>query len=224
MAASKSVSVCPGSYDSKYLAYSVSDLGNGLTDSSSGTYATIQLTRGNNAETSIFYSFSSLSIPAGSTLNSISCSVKCYINQTSSTYIGTREVQLYSGSTARGDSHTVSNSTTAFNMSPGKWTLGDLENPRLRIHAVRTTSNTSSNYYFRFYGATLSVSYTEPATGNTILVKSGGTWKEALKVYVKVGGVWEEVSKVMKNVSGSWVESSDLSDMFDPGATYIKGE
>ena len=211
----------PTSYDSDYSAYSVSGLTQGETDSSSTNYATINLTRGSGAETSIYYNFS-LDIPTGATINSVECTAKCYISSTQSNRITTREVRLYSGSTAKGSAHTVSNSTSEFEVTAGTWTAAELNNAKIRIHAIRGTNSITTNYYFRFYGATITVDYTEPVTGNKVLIKSNGSWVEGTPK-VKVSGTWREVSKVFKKVNGSWVEQSDKSAMFDPNAIYIGG-
>lgn len=216
-----SVSGHPTGYDSGYSAYSVSDLANGETDSSSTNYATISLTRGNYAETIFFYTFS-LNIPADAVIESVSCSCKCYINVTASSLVSARQVQLYAGSTAKGTASTVANNTTVFNMDCGTWTASELNNAKIRIYAARVTRNTSTNYYFRFYGATLSVTYTVPVTGDKIFCKVNGSWVQAQKIYVKVGGSWSEVNKVYKKVNGSWVEQDDKSSMFEGGG-YVKG-
>ena len=149
----------PTSYDSGYSAYSVSGLNQGQTDATSTNYATINLTRGSRAETSIYYNFDTSSIPANATIKSVTCRAKCYISTTNSNRIVTREVRLYSGSTAKGSAATVSNSTSAFRVTAGTWTRAELTNAKIRVHAVRGTSNTNTNYYFRFYGATLTVEY-----------------------------------------------------------------
>ena len=60
------------------------------------------------------------------------------------------------------------------------------------------------------------------ATGDKIMIKSGGSWVEGTPK-IKVSGAWREVSKVFKKVNGSWVEQSDKSAMFDPNAIYIGG-
>ena len=196
------VSGHPTSYDSGYSAYSVSGLSQGETDSSSTNYATINLTRGSRAETSVYYNFS-LDIPDGATINSVECTAKCYISNTQSSRIATREVRLYSGSTAKGSSATVSNSTSAFSVSAGTWTAEELNNAKIRVHAVRGTSSTTTNYYFRFYGATLIVDYTE-ASGTNVRVKSNGSWVEAKKVLVKQGGTWHEANKILAKNNGTW--------------------
>lgn len=153
----------PVSYDSGYSAYSVSGLDNALTDSSSTSYATINLTRNSNAETIIFYNFS-FNIPSGATINSVTAKAKCYISTTNSSRIATRQIRLYSGSTAMGSAHTVSNSTSEFTMTAGTWTAEQLNNAKIRLYAKRGTSNTTTNYYYRFYGATMTVSYTYQTT------------------------------------------------------------
>lgn len=164
----------PVSYDSGYSAYSVSGLDNALTDSDSTTYATINLTRNQNAETIIFYNFS-LDIPSGATINSVTCSAKCYISTTNSGRVSSRQIRLYSGSTAMGDASTVSNSTTEFDMSCGTWTAAQLANAKIRLYAKRGSSNTTTNYYFRFYGATLTVTYTISTTAYTITASSNAS-------------------------------------------------
>lgn len=73
--------------------------------------------------------------------------------------ITTRQIQLFSGTTAKGSAHTLSTSTTAFSVTAGTWTRGDLEDARIRMYAVRGTSQTTTSIYFRFYGATLEVEY-----------------------------------------------------------------
>lgn len=159
---------------------------------SDGTsYAQVGLTRGSGATTEAIWSFDCSSIPEGATITSISCSCKCSINNTRSNRITTRQAQLYSGTTAKGSAYTVENSTTAFNITCGTWTRAELQNARIRLYAVRGTSNTTSNYYFRFYGATLTVnySYQEQYTEYeiTTTVQSGSTTFSPTSQYVESG-------------------------------------
>ena len=168
---SKSVNSHPVSYDDGYEAYSVSGLSQGETDSSSTNYATINLSRGEGAETEIFYNFD-LNIPTGATIDSVTCTAKCYISNTNSSRISTRQIQLYSGTTAKGTAYTVSNSTNEFSITPGTWTATELNNAKIRIHAVRGSSNTTTNYYYRFYGATLEVDYSLDTYAYTVTATS----------------------------------------------------
>lgn len=197
------VSGHPTSYDSDYSAYSVSGLNQGETDSSSTNYATINLTRGNNAETSIYYNFA-LNIPTSATIDSVTCTAKCYISNTQSNRIATREVRLYSGTTAKGSSATVGNSTSEFTVTAGTWTAAELNNAKIRIYAIRGTNSTNTNYYFRFYGATLSVTYTEASATTSIRVKMNGSWITPTKVYVKDSDTWKEATKAFAKINGTW--------------------
>lgn len=158
----------PTGVDSDYAYASISNTSNGYTDSSSTTYATINLTTGSGATTYIYFTFNFSNIPVGATIDSVSCSAKAYINTTNSSRITTRQIQLYTGTTAKGNASTISNSTTAFNMTAGTWTRDELQDARIRLYAVRGTSNTTSTYYFRFYGATFTVNYSINGTAYTI--------------------------------------------------------
>ena len=59
-----------------------------------------------------------------------------------------------------GSAYTVSNSTSEFTMNPGTWTATQLNNAKVRLYAKRGSSNTTTNYYYRFYGCTITVEYT----------------------------------------------------------------
>ena len=154
---------------------SVSSITNGYAESSNTNYATINLTTGTRATTYIYFTFDFSSIPAGATIDSVSCTAKAYINTTNSSRITTRQIQLYTGTIAKGNASTVGNSTTAFSMTAGTWTRDELQNARIRLYGVRGTSNTTSSYYFRFYGATFTVNYSVNGTAYTIGATSNVT-------------------------------------------------
>lgn len=150
----------PSGVSSDHAYASISSTENAYNPSSNTTYATINLTTGSGAVTYVYFTFDFSEIPAGSTINSVSCSAKTYINTTNSSRITTRQAQLYSGSTAKGSASTISNSTSAYSMTPGTWTRDELQDASLRIYVKRGTSNTTSTYYVRVYGATFTVEYT----------------------------------------------------------------
>ena len=138
---------------------SISNQTNGYNESSNTTYATINLTTGSGATTYIYYTFNFSDIPVGATIDSVACTAKAYINTTNSSRITTRQIQLYTGTTAKGSATTVTGSSNVLTMTPGTWTRDELQNARIRLYAVRGSSNTTSTYYFRFYGATFTVNY-----------------------------------------------------------------
>lgn len=210
------------SYDSGYQAYSVSNLDRGCAGSDSTNYAQINLTQGNGGVTQIYYNFSLPTIPSGATNISVSCTCKCQLNTTNASRIATRQIQLYSGTTAMGTAYNPSNTTTAFTISAGTWTAAQLNaGVKLRLYVVRGSSNTTTNYYLRLYGASIEVTYTEPVTGDKVFVKVNGTWKEG-DVKVKVNGAWTSISKVSKKVNGAWEQQQDISALFDSHADLIK--
>jgi len=57
-------------------------------------------------------------------------------------------------------------------MTPGTWTYSELQNIGIRIHIQRGTSNTTSTYYVRFYGATLNITYAIQGMQYTITATS----------------------------------------------------
>ena len=166
----------PVSYNTTDYSYaSVSNMERAYNPSSNTTYATINLTTGQDAETWVYFNFDFSDIPEGATIDSVSCSTKAYINTTNSSRITSRTCQLYAGSTAKGSASTISNSTTAFNMTCGSWTRAELLTARLRLYAKRGSSNTTSTYNLRLYGATFTVTYSINGTAYTITAASSVT-------------------------------------------------
>lgn len=140
---------------------------NGNTSHTSSTYVqfTTQTTAGYT-----YYTFPVSGIPSGATISSVSCIAKIRINNTNR--VSNTNIQLYSGTTAKGTSKTFS-STDASNtvtLSGATWTTSELNNARLRFGGTRASSN--SNGYIYFYGATLSVTYTLTGTAYTITATS----------------------------------------------------
>ena len=205
---------------------SVSGTTSGYTDASSTTYATINLTTGSGATTYIYFTFDFSDIPAGATIDSVSCSAKAYINTTNSSRITTRQIQLYSGTTAKGSASTISNSTTAFTMTAGSWTRNELQNARIRLYGVRGTSNTTSTYYFRFYGATFTVNYSIDGIAYTIGATSnvsGVTVEPSTQELM--GGEDATVSIYASSLDGIAVTDNDVdvTDQLEQHATPTGG-
>jgi len=193
------------SYDTTdHSWYSTSGMSNAYDGSDSTNYATINDTRGSGAETWVYFEFNTSSIPSGSTINSVSCVVKLMANG-NSTVTPTRTVQMFTGTTAKGSSTSMPTSAGTKSFSGQTWTLAELRDARVKIYVQRGTSQTSTNYYVRFYGATLTVDYTPPAGPSyTVKVKNNGSWVNATKVLVKSSGSWVEASNVLAKDNGTW--------------------
>lgn len=204
----------PSGYDETNYSYasvnSSYPLSNAVGKSSSNTtYAQWNLKTGSSAESYVFYLFDCSSIPENATINSVSCTAKAYISSTQSSRINTRQIQMYYGtSTAKGSASTVSTSTSALTLTCGDWTREELNDCRIRIYTKRGTSSTSSTYYNRFYGATLTIEYTT-SSGEQMMLKTNG--------------VWNPVESVYKKIDGAWVLQSDVTSVFNTDTNYVKG-
>lgn len=157
------LTVNPSSYDTTNYSYrSISNASNAYSAPNSTNYASFGYVNGYNAETWIYWEFDTSSIPNGSTINSVSCQAHWYISGGSNN-ISSREVRLFSGTTAKGTGDTNIGGTTGSvrSITAGTWTLSELRNARLRTYVKRASSGggASSNMTGRFYGATLTVSY-----------------------------------------------------------------
>ena len=185
--------------------YAITNPTNGYADSTSTDYARVNLTRGQSAQTHVYWEFSLPTIPTDATIDSITCNYKARVSSSSTNYIAQATIQLYSGTTAKGSSKSIrTTSTDASSLSSdqiGTWTPAEINaGMRLRTWAQRGGSRTSSNYYIYFYGADIEIEYTE-ASGD--------------KVFIKSNGLWVEVAHAYKKVNGAWVEQTDLSTLFD---------
>lgn len=150
----------PSGLDSTNSVYdSASNIETGYNPATNTSYAQFNATKGANAETWVYYTFTP-NLPNGATITGISCEAKSYITNTRA--FSVRTIQLYTGTTAKGSSEalTTISETFSFTETVSDWTVSELNNIRVVLHAVRGTSNTSTDYYVRFFGATLTIGYT----------------------------------------------------------------
>lgn len=149
----------PTSYDENDKSwYSAQNINNALTDSDSTTYAGIYATRGNNAETWVYFKFDTSSIPAGATIKSITCTVKASYNA-NNTIMPIHTVQLYSGTTPKGSASSIGTSASVRTLEVGEWTRQELNDVRVKLYLQRSTTQATTSYAGRFYGATLTIEY-----------------------------------------------------------------
>ena len=170
----------PTSYDTTHYSWaSVSSsypISNAYTDSSSTSYAQVSWKTGANAETYVYLRFDLSAIPADATINSVTAKAKGYVNTTNSSRVTSRQMQLAAGTTLKGSALTISTSTNEQTFSnTGSWTRAELLTAGVRFYVKRGTSNTSSTYNLRMYGATITVNYTWLETTYTITVSNSTT-------------------------------------------------
>ena len=172
------------------------------------TYAQIALKTGKRAETWVYWPFDLSAIPSNATIDSVSCSAKASVSVTNSSYITSRTIQLYSGTTGKGSATDLTKVDIAHNLDCGTWTRAELQDCRLRMYARRGSSDvTATNRYFCFYGADLTVTY---------------TYKNE-KFMLKLSGAYNDVARVFKKVNGIWVEQTDLANVIEDGVRYQNG-
>ena len=170
----------PTSYDTQHYSYasinSSYPMSNAYTDSSSTSYAQVNWTTGSGAETYVYLKFNFSAIPVGATIVSVTAKAKGYVNTTSSSRVTTRQMQLATGTTLKGSALTLSTSVTEQTFtSVGTWTRAELLDAGVRFYVKRGTSNTTSTYNLRMYGATMTVTYEYQETTYTITVNNSSS-------------------------------------------------
>ena len=171
------ISAHPTSYDTTHYSYasinSSYPITNAYTDSSSTTYCQVNWKTGSGAETYVYLKFNFSDIPSGATIKTVTAKAKGYVNTTSSSRVTSRQMQLATGTTLKGSALTISNSTSEQTFSSvGSWTRAELLDAGVRFYIKRGTSNTSSNYQLRMYGAVMTVTYEYQETTYTITVSN----------------------------------------------------
>ena len=171
----------PGPYDSvessvQSVKNATNPVGKGSTNT---TYATIYLVTGSGATTTIYWPFDLSAIPSGAEIDSVSCKVKASVSSRSG--VSSASVQIYSGSTPKGISIGLSDSTSASanTLSVGTWTRSELQNCRLCLKAQRGTSSTSTTRSLLFYGADLTVTYTHQS--EKFMLKLSGVMEDGVR-------------------------------------------
>lgn len=174
---SDSITANVSSYDSTNYSYasinSQYPISNAYTASNSTTYCQVNLTTGSNAETYVYLKFDFSAIPSNATIKSVTAKAKGYISTTTASRVGTRQMQLAAGTALKGSALTMSNTASEQTFSSvGDWTRAEIVTAGVRYYAKRGTSNTSTNYYIRMYGATMTVTYEYEETTYTITVSN----------------------------------------------------
>lgn len=215
----ETLSAHPTSYDTTHYSYaSISSsypITNAYTDSSSTSYCQVNWKTGSNAESYVYLKFDFSSIPANATIKTVTAKAKGYVNTTNSSRVTSRQMQLATGTTLKGSALTMSSSTSAQTFSNvGTWTRAELLDARVRYYVKRGTSNTSSNYYIRMYGATMTVTYEWEETTYTITVNNSTSINVVADPVEVLSGESSEVQA--DNISGITIKDNgvDVTSQF----------
>lgn len=216
---SDSITANASSYDSTHYSYasinSQYPISNAYTASDSTTYCQVNLKTGGNAETYVYLKFDFSAIPSNATIKSVTAKAKGYISTTTSSRVGTRQMQLAAGTTLKGSALTMSNTASEQTFSSvGTWTRAEILTAGVRYYAKRGTSNTSTNYYIRMYGATMTVTYEHEETTYTITVSNSTSATVTASEADVVGG--EDVVISASTLSGITIKDNgtDVTSQF----------
>jgi len=181
-------------------------------DENNSGYGQIYLTTGSNAETKLYINFDFSDIPANAQITSITGKAKIY-GSGSTAYVTKKEIVGTINRQRVGTSTTFGTSTTPVDLSFGNdvSTGEQLQNLQLLIYFKRGTRSTTSNFYGRFYGASITITYSYDDSSG-----------DESKIYVKQNNQWKQFSKVYKKQNGTWVEQTNLANLFDTNTNYVK--
>lgn len=219
----ETLSAHPSSYDTSHYSWASTNtsypISEGYTDSTSTTYARINLKTGSQSESYIYYKFDFSDIPNDATIKTVNATAKANVSTTNTTRVATKNMQLATGFssniTMKGSATSMPSTAASTTISSvGSWTVSEVKDAGIRFYAQRGTRSTSSTYYFRIYGATMTVTYEYDDGGGggpTLYVKESGTWNTYSHVYKKVNGIWVEQ------------DASTWSTLFDTSTNYVKG-
>ena len=152
--------------DSGNGIYSTNYIDNGLTNHTSTTRCALYTVTGSGAVSKMYYNFDCSDIPSNAVITSVSCQFKG--GSQGSSYYSSYIAQLTTGTTLKGSSVSVTGSnsspTTVTINGGSSWTRAELDNIKILFQVTRGSSNTTTDSTWSFFGATLTVEYTVPAT------------------------------------------------------------
>lgn len=200
----------PQAYDaSDYSYYAITNPTNPVGKGSDNTTsATIEANMGSGGVAYTRWPFDCSSIPVGATINSVLCEATASVSTTTSSRVSKKTLQLYSGTSAKGSATTIdSTSRKVYELSCGTWSRDELQRCNLYVYLLRGSSNLYAALRVDFYGADLTVTYTY----------------QSEKFMLKVGGSWAGASRVFKKVSGIWVEQTELANVIEENVRFQNG-
>lgn len=188
-------------------------------------YARFQL-NANDTSTDcyIYYTFNINNIPSVATITSVSCSARISRNSR----VGSSTIQLYNGTTAKGEAATFSSTSTAGTgvsitniTNTGSWSVSELGNLRFRITGRKTNKNQSG--YIYLWGITVTVNYSINGTEYEITASSSvsGVTVTPASQYVLQG----ENGSVVLNTGSDYVlkdNNVDVTSQISNRAQYTQ--
>lgn len=177
--------VLASSYDTNDYSYAgLSNIARAYRDPDENTdNAGITLTKGEGANTWIYFKFDTSSIPANANIVYVSCRAKVSISTTDSTIVTTKGCKLCSGTTEKTDAASVTGTSTIREFIPTLWTREEVNDVRLKMYATRGSSSTTSNAALRIAGAEVIIVYTIVPSVTTTLTVNPSSYDGIDKAY-----------------------------------------
>lgn len=173
---SDSLVAYPYTYDNvDKSTYSVTSPANAYDAAGNSSYCSINLTRGANAYTYVYFLFDTSSIPENAVIDSITCVARVNISNQNTSYIASKGAKMCSGTTEKTAAVSITTTATNRTFTMGTWTRDEVRDVRIKLYATRASSSTTSNFYIRFYGATLTINYTVNDTYYTVTATSNSS-------------------------------------------------
>lgn len=177
-----------------------------ITDGTELTYASAYLNGYVVTGPSIIIDFpacSSIELPTGTTINSVTVSVPYYMSGSYIT-IGLQPLKLGSNiGTLTTNVASYPTSRTILTAPAGTWTVTDLTtNGYMQLSIQTTRLFYLSNATVFIDDAYYTITYTT-SSGITTQVNINGIWKD-INCAVNIGGEWKPVTSIKKKIDGVW--------------------
>lgn len=208
------IRLTPSRYSVSNSTYvSVTDPSNMYTNTDSTTFATLTHTSSSTSRYNVFIrGFNFSSVPNDAVVTSYTIKIKG--SESYNTTAATNAPRLVNGTTeliifGENFNTSVKTITKTPSLSKYPWSTITGYGSNFGIGIILKRTSASQQGYVYIYGVEIEVTYSIPGD-EEIYYKSNGSWVAATDVY--------------KKVNGSWVLQSDLSNVFDSQANYVKGE
>ena len=177
---------------------------NAYNDTENSNYASVSWNKGVGANTDLYMTFDTSTIPNNVAITSVSLLVKGLATTFSSPYVTSCYIQACTGTTPKGTQTAFDTPGVykIYTVDPGSWTRAEMANAGFLLHSTRGTTGANNNEVFNLCGAELTVDYleldppsltlTSPINGANTTSASivvAGTVNKMVDITVNVGGV-----------------------------------
>lgn len=171
------------------------------------SYAEWTIVQGRSAQSHVYYRFDVSSIPMDATINSVNCTARVSRQSSKMTEFSSLTLKIVVGVLEETEYVTVEKdeSVAVYNLPSINKSRELLATVGISLHSSRGFFSSTTDFWVRLYGATLSVDFTT-VSGSRFLLKTNGAWVEGSQLYKKINGVW--------------VLQEDLSNVFENGVKY----